>query len=371
MCPQNVPSEYQNSYYQSDQPNNDFQSSDSVSFYQSAFQSAPQASRGGSNRGRGGGRGRHGGRGAHGGRGRGGNQQTDSQQQSQSQGRQVQTFTTQPSPPQTQNSASFPDSSASQPTQHFANKPNYSEIQQGQLRNYQEQLTTNIGQKKVTFDTASSNFMTPTDPNILREKFNIPPDMTLNVYYVEDDGTNILNGFNYEQPPQSEEQHIHLIKQRFDIPDNMKVSSYYVGNSINDIRCEESSPAFNVLDNGQHHLVYPASDNQATLAKDVYHSPYEEPKPVVIHDGPPLPDPTAGLHDRSSRGGDDGEETGGYEHDYPQCDHHCMDQNSSQHTTQNSHQLTHQLQQSQGQLCNSSKINDVPKQAADIIIFDN
>ena len=81
--------------------------------------------------------------------------------------------------------------------------------------------------------------MTPTDPNILRAKFDIPPEMTLNVYYAEDGSTNILNGFNYFQPPQSEEQHIHLIKQRFDIPDNIKVSSDYVGNSINDISCEE------------------------------------------------------------------------------------------------------------------------------------
>ena len=106
--------------------------------------------------------------------------------------------------------------------------------------------------------------MTPTDPNILRAKFDIPPEMTLNVYHVEDDGTNILNGFNYFQPPQSEEQHIHLIKQRFDIPDNIKVSSDYVGNSINDISCEKSSPAFNVLDKGQHHPVYPAFENQAS-----------------------------------------------------------------------------------------------------------
>ena len=95
---------------------------------------------------------------------------------------------------------------------------------------------------------------------------------------------------------------------------------------VNDIRCEESSPAFNVLDKGQLHLVDPASDDQATLAKDVYHSPYEEPKPVVIHDGPHLPDPTAGLHDRSIRGGDDGEEIGGHENDtehkedYENCD---------------------------------------------------
>ena len=61
----------------------------------------------------------------------------------------------------------------------------------------QEQLTTNMGQ----YDTANSNFITPTDPNILREKFNIPPDMTLNVYYAGDDGTNILDGFNHDQPP--------------------------------------------------------------------------------------------------------------------------------------------------------------------------
>merc|ERR1712030_255932 len=101
----------------------------------------------------------------------------------------------------------------------------------------------------------------------------------------------------------------------------MGVSSDYVGNSINNIRCEE-----NVLDKGQHHLVYPASD-KATLAEDGYHSPYEEPKPVVIHGAP---DPTAGLHDRSSRGGDDEEETGHHEHDYPQCDHHCMNSSADE-----------------------------------------
>ena len=65
---------------------------------------------------------------------------------------------------------------------------------------------------------------------------------------------------------------------------------------VNDIRCEESSPAFNVLDKGQLHLVDPASH------------------------------PTAGLHDRSIRGGDDGEEIGGHENDtehkedYENCD---------------------------------------------------
>ena len=100
--------------------------------------------------------------------------------------------------------------------------------------------------------------------------------------------------------------------------------------------------------------------------EDLYHSPYKEPNNVVLHDGPPHPDPTAGLYDRSSRGSCDG----GGRHN-PQYGHHFMDQNSSQHTTQNNHQLTHQLQQSQGQLCNSSKINDVSKQAADMIIFDN
>ena len=100
-------------------------------------------------------------------------------------------------------------------------------------------------------------------------------------------------------------------------------------------------------------------------------NPVQKTQPLPDKGQLHLVDPTAGLHDRSSRGGDDEEETGRHEHDYPQCDHHCMDQNSSQHTTQNSHQLTHQLQQSQGQLCNSSKINDVSKQAADMIIFDN
>ena len=80
------------------------------------------------------------------------------------------------------------------------------------------------------------------------------------------------------------------------------MSSDYVGNSINHISCEESSPAFNVLDKGQHHPVYPA---------------YEEPKPVVIHDAP---DPTAGLHDKSSRGRDDEEETG----------HHCMNSSADE-----------------------------------------
>ena len=84
--------------------------------------------------------------------------------------------------------------------------------------------------------------MTPMNPNILREKFDIPPEMTLNVYHVEGVNANLLNGFNYFQPSKSEEEHIHFIKQRFEIPDNIKVSSDYVGNSMIDISCEEDEP---------------------------------------------------------------------------------------------------------------------------------
>ena len=98
--------------------------------------------------------------------------------------------------------------------------------------------------------------MTPMNPNILREKFDIPPEMTLNVYHVKGVNANLLNGFNYFQPSKSEEEHIHFIKQRFEIPDNIKVSSDYFGNSMIDISCEEGSPAFN----DQHHLVLPPSD---------------------------------------------------------------------------------------------------------------
>ena len=68
--------------------------------------------------------------------------------------------------------------------------------------------------------------MSQTDPDILRAKFNIRPDMTLNIYYVEDAGENIIeNGFNYEEPPQTDKQHIQLMKQKFNIPPNMTVNT--------------------------------------------------------------------------------------------------------------------------------------------------
>ena len=98
-----------------------------------------------------------------------------------------------------------------------------------------------MGQNQLT----NSNFMSQTDPDILRAKFNIPPDMTLNIYYVEDAGENIIeNGFNYEEPPQTDKQHIQLMKQKFNIPPNMTVNTYYMGNSSDDI-----NNAFNEPDN--------------------------------------------------------------------------------------------------------------------------
>merc|ERR1712105_402549 len=106
-----------------------------------------------------------------------------------------------------------------------------------------------MGQKQLTYDTANSNFMSPTDPDILRVKFNIPADMTLNIYYVEDDGTNILNGFNYEETPQSDKQHIQLMKQRFDIPDNIRVNTYYMGNSSDDVNNAFNEPDTQVIYN--------------------------------------------------------------------------------------------------------------------------
>ena len=90
----------------------------------------------------------------------------------------------------------------------------------------------------------NSNFMSQTDPDILREKFNIPADMTVNIYYVEDVGENIINGFNYEEPPQTDKQHIQLMKQKFNISPNMTVNTYYMGNSSDDI-----NNAFNEPDN--------------------------------------------------------------------------------------------------------------------------
>merc|ERR1712055_953453 len=109
----------------------------------------------------------------------------------------------------------------------------YSENQQCQLlHDSPSQLTSNMGQNQLT----NSNFMSQTDPDILRAKFNIHPDMTVNIYYVEDAGENIIeNGFNYEEPPQTDKQHIQLMKQKFNIPPNMTVNTYYMGNSSDDI----------------------------------------------------------------------------------------------------------------------------------------
>merc|ERR1712208_250398 len=59
-----------------------------------------------------------------------------------------------------------------------------------------------------------------------------------------DDGQNIINGFNYEEPPQTDKQHIQLMKQKFNIPPNMTVNTYYMGNSGDDI-----NNAFNEPDN--------------------------------------------------------------------------------------------------------------------------
>merc|ERR1712208_196677 len=63
-----------------------------------------------------------------------------------------------------------------------------------------------------------------------------------------DDGQNIINGFNYEETAQSDKQHIQLMKQKFNIPPNMTVNTYYMGNRGDDI-----NNAFNEPDN---HVIY-------------------------------------------------------------------------------------------------------------------
>ena len=167
-----------------------------TSYYQSEFQSDSQRGRGGSHRGRGAGRGGRS-------RGRGARQQNDRRPQSQSQGRQdAQSFNTQSSHPQPPNSASsFPNSGSSPSPLNAssANSKSYSENQrspQGQLlHNSQSQQSNNVGQKQLTYDISNSNFMSQPNPDILRQRFNIPANMTVNTYYVGDDGDDIINCF--------------------------------------------------------------------------------------------------------------------------------------------------------------------------------
>merc|ERR1712208_97369 len=64
-----------------------------------------------------------------------------------------------------------------------------------------------------------------------------------------DDGQNIINGFNYEEPPQTDKQHIQLMKQKFNIPPNMTVNTYYTGNSSDDINNAFNEPNNQVIYN--------------------------------------------------------------------------------------------------------------------------
>ena len=58
-----------------------------------------------------------------------------------------------------------------------------------------------MGQKQLTFDISNSNFMSQPNPELIRQRFNIPDDIRVNTYYVGDDGDDIINAFSSEESP--------------------------------------------------------------------------------------------------------------------------------------------------------------------------
>ena len=179
MCPH---PKSENSYYQS---NNDYQQSGSQ-----------RGGRGGSQRGRG----------ARGGRGRGreGRHQNDrrSQQYQPKQGRQDSSSfnTNQFECPSTSNN----NCNSAQPSQ----RPTQGQKSHNTQLNQQPQM---VGQEKkqITFENVTdSNFMSPQNPELIRQKFNIPDDVRVNSYFVGNGEDDVVNAFSSQESPQNLKQHI-------------------------------------------------------------------------------------------------------------------------------------------------------------------
>ena len=78
-----------------------------------------------------------------------------------------------------------------------------------------------MGQKQLTFDISNSNFMSQPNEDMLRSKFNIPPNVTVNTYYVGDNGDDIINAFSSQRSPQSPKTHIQCVsKVKLHLPSN-------------------------------------------------------------------------------------------------------------------------------------------------------
>ena len=76
-------------------------------------------------------------------------------------------------------------------------------------------------QKQLTFDVSNSNFMSQPNEAMLRSKFNIPPNVHVNTYYVGDNGDDIINAFSSQRLPQSPKTHIQCVSRvKLHLPSN-------------------------------------------------------------------------------------------------------------------------------------------------------